>query len=69
MQLVPSHWLLAVAWIRLKAMVFAYHAVNGSGPSYIKNMVEAYTPAHPLLHKIPSVCCYFKLVHLSWLVI
>ncbi|XP_047190220.1 uncharacterized protein LOC124850500 [Scophthalmus maximus] len=42
------HWLPVAARIRFKALVLAYRAPNGSGPSYIQNMVKLYTPAHPL---------------------
>ncbi len=31
-----------------KTLVLAYHAANGSGPSYIQDMVKPYTPARPL---------------------
>ena len=36
----PLHW-------PLTALLLAYSAVNGSGPSYIQDMVKQYTPAHP----------------------
>lgn len=38
------HWSPLVAWI-FKSLVLAYHAVNGSGLSYIQNMVKPYTQA------------------------
>ena len=37
------HWLPVTARIHFKTL--AYHAVNGSGPSYIQDMVKPYTPA------------------------
>ncbi|KAK5916423.1 hypothetical protein CgunFtcFv8_011409 [Champsocephalus gunnari] len=42
------HWLPVTARIYFKTMVLAYHAVNGSGPSYIQDMVTLYTPARAI---------------------
>ncbi|KAK5904069.1 hypothetical protein CgunFtcFv8_007791 [Champsocephalus gunnari] len=42
------HWLPVTARIHFKTMVLAYHAANGSGPSYIQDMVKPYTPARAL---------------------
>ncbi|KAL3056702.1 hypothetical protein OYC64_019227 [Pagothenia borchgrevinki] len=42
------HWLPVTARIHFKTLVLAYHAANGSGPSYIQDMVKLYTPAHAL---------------------
>ena len=42
------HWLPVAARIRFKTLVLAYHAVNGSGPVYIQDMVKLYTPARSL---------------------
>ncbi|KAL3062001.1 hypothetical protein OYC64_010010 [Pagothenia borchgrevinki] len=42
------HWLPVTARIHFKTLVLAYHAVNGSGPSYIQDMVKLYTPARAL---------------------
>ncbi|KAK5930426.1 hypothetical protein CgunFtcFv8_026661 [Champsocephalus gunnari] len=39
------HWLPITARIHFKTMLLAYHAANGSGPSYIQDMVKPYTPA------------------------
>ncbi|XP_071061779.1 uncharacterized protein [Pseudochaenichthys georgianus] len=41
-------WLPITARIHFKTMVLAYHAANGSGPSYIQDMVKLYTPARAL---------------------
>ena len=41
------YWWLLVS--DSKSLVFAYSATNGSGPSYIRDMVKPYTPSHPLL--------------------
>ncbi|XP_033988854.1 uncharacterized protein LOC117484534, partial [Trematomus bernacchii] len=38
------HWLPVAARIRFKTQVLAYRAVNGSGPSYIQDLVKPYTP-------------------------
>ncbi|KAK5915961.1 hypothetical protein CesoFtcFv8_001506 [Champsocephalus esox] len=42
------HWLPVTARIHFKTMVLAYHAANGSGPSYIQDMVKPYTPVRAL---------------------
>ncbi|KAK5920741.1 hypothetical protein CgunFtcFv8_024517 [Champsocephalus gunnari] len=42
------HWLPVIARIHFKTMVLAYHAANGSGPSYIQDMFKLYTPARAL---------------------
>ncbi|XP_071063220.1 uncharacterized protein, partial [Pseudochaenichthys georgianus] len=42
------HWLPITARIHFKTLVLAYHAANGSGPSYIQDMVKPYTPARAL---------------------
>ncbi|KAK5876812.1 hypothetical protein CesoFtcFv8_026127 [Champsocephalus esox] len=42
------HWLLVTARIHFKTLILAYHAANGSGPSYIQDMVKLYTPARAL---------------------
>ncbi|XP_010776960.1 zinc finger protein 385D-like [Notothenia coriiceps] len=39
-------WVPGAARIHFKTLVLAYHAVKGSGPSYIQDMVKPYTPAH-----------------------
>ena len=36
------------AWMRFNTPVLSYRAVNGSGPSYTKDMDKPYAPAHPL---------------------
>lgn len=36
------------AGIQFKSLVLAYHAVNGSGSTYIQDMVKPYTLACPL---------------------
>lgn len=43
------HWLPVATPIRFKTELFAYRAANGSGPSYMKEMVKPYTPACLLL--------------------
>ncbi|KAK5928564.1 hypothetical protein CgunFtcFv8_013618 [Champsocephalus gunnari] len=42
------HWLPVTAIFHFKTLVLAYHAANGSGPSYIQDMVKLYTPARAL---------------------
>ncbi|XP_056270598.1 ubiquitin carboxyl-terminal hydrolase 13 isoform X3 [Pseudoliparis swirei] len=42
------HWLPVAARIRFKTLVLAYHALNGSGPVSIRDMVTPYTPARSL---------------------
>ncbi|XP_059186272.1 uncharacterized protein LOC131969129 [Centropristis striata] len=42
------HWLPVAARIRFKTLALAYSAANGSGPTYIQDLVKLYTPARPL---------------------
>ncbi|KAK5920244.1 hypothetical protein CgunFtcFv8_024079 [Champsocephalus gunnari] len=42
------HWLPVTARIHFKTLVLGYHAANGSGPSYIQDMVKPCTPARAL---------------------
>ncbi|KAK5878245.1 hypothetical protein CesoFtcFv8_023669 [Champsocephalus esox] len=42
------HWLPVTARIHFKTLVPAYHAANGSGPSYIQDTVKPCTPARAL---------------------
>uniref|UniRef100_A0AAQ4REA4 Uncharacterized protein n=1 Tax=Gasterosteus aculeatus aculeatus TaxID=481459 RepID=A0AAQ4REA4_GASAC len=42
------HWLPVAARIQFKTLVLTYHAVNGSGPAYIQDMVKPYIPTRTL---------------------
>ncbi|XP_062415699.1 uncharacterized protein LOC134107832 [Pungitius pungitius] len=42
------HWLPVAARIQFKTLVLTYHAVNGSGPVYIQDMVKPYIPTRTL---------------------
>ena len=42
------HWLPVAARIRFNILVLAYRAVNGSGPSYIQDLVKSFTPTRSL---------------------
>ncbi|XP_062419407.1 uncharacterized protein LOC134132170 [Pungitius pungitius] len=42
------HWFPVAAHIQFKTLVLTHHAVNGSGPVYIRDMVKPYIPTRTL---------------------
>ena len=46
--LTDLHWLPVIAHMKFKTLVLAYHAVKGSAPTYIQQLIRPYTPARPL---------------------
>src|SRR4029434_3891785 len=42
------HWLPVSHRIDFKALLLVYKSLNGTGPNYLSDMVQQYTPARPL---------------------
>ncbi|XP_062411322.1 uncharacterized protein LOC134101632 [Sardina pilchardus] len=59
--LMQLHWLPVAYRINFKVLLLAYKSLNNNAPTYLTDLLEVYTPAHPLrsssagLLRVPEV--------------